>query len=83
MQFANETPPRYILVAVIAEDADPEPIIEWLTAAALQVSPEIGLLAEAPAALTKRNVSLQFLEDSYAADLSAITWAKQQPRGAT
>ena len=83
MQFADEAPPRYVLVAVVSDDADPGPIVEWLTTAALQVPPEIGVLAEAPSALTKRNVSLQFLEDSYAADLSAITWAKQEPRGAT
>jgi hypothetical protein len=83
MQFSDDTPPRYILVGVITDETNPLSIVEWLAAAALQVDSTVGLLAEAPAAVTKRDLSLQFLEDSYGADLSAITWAKEEPSGAT
>jgi len=79
MQFSGHSLPRFVLVAVMVDLGDSEGIVEWLAKAALQVAPQLGVLAEPPIAVTKSRLSLQFLEESYAADLSAITWTKRSP----
>lgn len=75
-------PPEYELTAVVVDDAPVEAVEEWLAAAAIEVDLDIGILASAPAALAKSQMSLELLENSYSADLSDITWKKADPIGA-
>jgi hypothetical protein len=83
MQFSEGSPPRFVLVAVAIDGVNAEGIAQWLVNASLQIPAELGVLGQAPTVLTKRTLSIQFLEDSYAADLSAVTWRKSSPSGAT
>lgn len=74
MQFAEGEPPQFVLWAVVADDSDPAPFETWLSEAALGVPPELGVMAELPQVVSKNRLSLEVLENSYAADLSNITW---------
>ena len=83
MQFDDsETPPRVALFAVVTDDADKDAVLTWLSEAALLVDQELGVVAQMDAG-RKSETPLSLVEDSYAADLSQVTWATEQPRGAT
>ena len=81
-QATEERPAGFTLIAVVVEDAHVDVVVDWLTQAALAVEPALGQLAQAPEALKKTEVSLDFLENSYVADLSDISWGREHPRGA-
>jgi hypothetical protein len=83
MQFSKGSPPRFVLVAVAVDGVNVDDTVDWLVNASLQIPSELGVLAQAPIVLTKRTLSIQFLEESYAADLSAVTWRRSSPSGAT
>ena len=83
MQFdASRTPPWYFLAAVITTDADADAVRAWLARAALSVPAELGVMGADPAAVPKTAISLDFIEQSYSADLSGITWRKSGQVGA-
>lgn len=75
-------PPQYELTAVVVDDAPVEPVEDWLAAAAMQIGVDLGIMASPPAALSKSQLSVELLENSYSADLSDITWKKMEPTGA-
>lgn len=76
MQFRTGHPNRFVLWAVVKEGTDPQPFGEWLTQAALHVGDSLGILDREPIVVTKRRLSLDVIENSYAADLSMITWGR-------
>ncbi len=83
MQFYDtETPPRVALFAVITDVADRDAVLRWLSEAALRVDQSLGIVAHMDAA-RRSETPLSLIEESYAADLSQVTWATEQPRGAS
>jgi hypothetical protein len=82
MQFLRGSPPRFVLFAVVTDDASALDIERWMAEAALAVDADLGLLAAPPEVTPKSRLSLTVEEQSYSADLSAITWTKNGPRGA-
>jgi hypothetical protein len=84
MQFDENTEPvRYSLFAVVDQESDEEPVREWLAGIASRVPIELGIgdvLEAAPAA----RISLELIEQSYAADVMQITWrpGRPEPTGA-
>jgi hypothetical protein len=83
MSFTPGDPPRFALLAVIADPAEEGEVAEWMAQAALQVPANVGVMAVPPTAVPKTRLSLTVVEDSYSADLSDITWGKHDARGAT
>lgn len=75
-------PPRYELTAVTVSSSDAAAIEHWLVQAALLIDPSLGVMDSPPVALTKAELSLDVLENSYSANLSDITWKKWDPKGA-
>lgn len=73
---------QFALVAVITNPEDRDQARRWLAEIAADVSPDLGVAAQL-VALTRDELSLQVLENSYAADTSAITWKGEIPSGAT
>jgi hypothetical protein len=82
MQIGADSP-SYSLFAVVTPACDRRGALEWLTRAALAVDPELGVMAQEPLVLTKAQLSLELLEQSYSADLSDVSWGGSPPRGAT
>jgi hypothetical protein len=83
MQFdETETPPQVALYAVIADDANPEVVRQWLAAAASRVRTDLGVISGIDVG-TKAEISLALVENTYAADLTQLTWRGQEPTGAT
>lgn len=79
MQFDVTTNPvRFSLFAVIAEDAETDAVREWLAGIGSRIPVELGLVDEVEAAAAS-GISLQLIEDSYAADVSQLTWRPNQP----
>ena len=82
MQFDDSaSPPRVALFAVIADSADKQVVRSWLSDASLRIDTELGVVAHIDVA-TKAEASLVLIENSYAADLSQLTWRGEQPTGA-
>lgn len=82
MQFdESATPPRIALFAVVTDSADRQVIRDWLSDASLRINKELGVVAHIDVA-TKAETSLALIENSYAADLSQLTWGGEQPAGA-
>lgn len=82
MQFDDaQTPPHIALYAVAADDADPEQIERWLSAAAQQIPSDVGVVS-AIVVGTRSEISLELMETSYAADVSQLTWSGEEPVGA-
>jgi len=82
MQFDDSaTPPKVALFAVVADSADKHVIKTWLSEASLRINQELGVVAHIDVA-TKAETSLVLIENSYAADLSQLTWRGEQPTGA-
>lgn len=79
---SEERPATFQLLAVINDPTHRDAVRTWLAEAALEVDPALGALASPPEALTKDQVTLGDLENSYSADLSDISWSKNEPKGA-
>jgi hypothetical protein len=84
MQFDENTEPvRYSLFAVVEQENDEEAVREWLAGIASRVPVELGIGDELEAAPAAR-ISLQLIEQSYAADVTQLTWrpGQREPTGA-
>jgi hypothetical protein len=81
MQFRQGEPPRFSLYAVLADEADREAIREWLVDIARNVPPELGI-GDQFEAETAQGISLHLIETSYAADVTQVTWGREEPEGA-
>lgn len=82
MQFDDSaSPPRVALFAVVADSADKQVVRRWLSEASLRINEELGVVAHIDVA-TKAETSLVLIENSYAADLSQLTWRGEEPTGA-
>lgn len=81
MQFGPEDPPEYALVAVILDSADKPLVRSWLADVALRVPRHLGTASRLEA-VTTSEATLHLVENSYAADVSQITWRRTGPRGA-
>lgn len=81
MQFDDSTiPPKIALFAVVSESADKEVVRTWLSDASLRINKELGVVAHIDVA-SKNETSLTLIENSYAADLSQLTWRGERPTG--
>lgn len=79
MQFDENTEPvRYSLFAVLEHESDEEATREWLAGIAARVPTELGIGDELEAASAAR-VSLELIEQSYAADVTQLTWRPGRP----
>jgi hypothetical protein len=79
MSFDESTDPiRYSLFAVLEDEVDEEPVREWLAGIAARVPPELGIADQFEAAPAER-ISLQLIEQSYAADVRRLTWRQNDP----
>ena len=74
-------PPALRLVAVVSDAADERATELWLATAAMNVDAGLGVLDGAPVVTTRAGLTLDYLENSYSADLSDVTWGKEEPRG--
>ena len=82
MQFDDSaSPPRVALFAVVADSADKQIVRTWLSDASLRIDTKLGVVAHVDVA-TKAETSLVLIENSYAADLSQLTWRGEEPTGA-
>lgn len=82
MQFNDQkNPPLYQLYAIVADDADKDDVRRWLSDVALRVKSDLGVLAGIDVG-TRDEVPLSLVEESYAADLSQVTWSTEEPIGA-
>ncbi len=77
----EERPSRFQLIAVIVHESHAAEVREWMTAAALEVDPALGSLGGPPEALTKDELTLADIENTFSADLSDISWRKSEPKG--
>jgi hypothetical protein len=71
-------PIRYSLFAVLENAADEEAVREWLAGIVSRVPAELGIADELEAATADR-ISLQLVEQAYAADVSQLTWRQNDP----
>lgn len=79
MQFDDSsTPLRFSLFAVVDNAQDADTVREWLAGVARRIPAELGIGDELEAAPAER-ISLQLIEQSYAADVSQLTWRQAQP----
>jgi hypothetical protein len=74
-------PPRYVLVAIVAKGADRDGVRTWLAKVAASVPAELGVAQQLQVA-SKSEASIELLENSYAADVTQITWRSSGPTGA-
>jgi hypothetical protein len=81
MQFGPGEPPEYALVAIVLEDSDKLVVRKWLADVALRVPADLGTASRLEA-VTSKEASLHLLENSYAADVTQITWRRGGPQGA-
>jgi hypothetical protein len=79
MQFDDSTAPvRYSLFAVVERESDEDAVREWLAGIASRVPIELGIADELEAAPAVR-ISLELVEQSYAADVKQLTWRPGRP----
>jgi hypothetical protein len=81
MQFGPGNPPDYALVAVVLDPADKPLARKWLADVAFRVPRRLGTPSRLEA-VTTNEASLHLVENSYAADVSQITWRRGGPQGA-
>jgi hypothetical protein len=82
MQFDESAEPvRYSLFAVVEQESDEEAVREWLAGIASRVPIELGIGDELEAAPARR-ISLELIEQSYAADVTQLTWRPGRPEPA-
>jgi hypothetical protein len=78
MQFSDETtPPKYSLFVVMDNDKDKEKIREWLVQLTLDIPSNLGILSEIEVE-TPQKISFNVIENSYAADVSLLTWPRNR-----
>ncbi len=83
MQFsAQESPPSFVLFAVVCDGGDKEAARRWLAEVGSGVASGTGILAGVDAGY-RSEVSLELLETSYSTDLSRLSWPGPDPRGVT
>ena len=79
MEFDDSTePPRFSLIAVLDDPADEDAVRVWLADIAQAVPAQLGVadrIEAAPATL----ISLHLIENSYAADVTQLTWHPNDP----
>jgi hypothetical protein len=80
-QFRTGEQTRFRLIAVVAPGADRGKVRSLLAEACLDVPTEIGTLDQLVLG-TATEISLDVIENSFAVDVSQITWGRGQPRGA-
>jgi len=79
MQFEETTDPiRYSLFAVLENAADEGPVREWLAGITSRIPQELGI-ADVLEAATADRISFRLIEESYAADVSRLTWRQGDP----
>ena len=80
MRFSDTTtPPTVDLYAVIGDTASVASVNTWLARVVSRIDPKHGLPGQIDIG-TRSEVSLDFLEGSYSADLSDLTWSGENPR---
>ena len=85
MQFDDSGEPvRYSLFAVLDDSADEAEVRSWLARIAQAVPTDLGLADQIEAA-DASGIAFSTIESSYAADVSLVTWRRDQPHpeGAT
>ncbi|MHB8312458.1 MAG: hypothetical protein ACYDD0_04050 [Candidatus Dormibacteria bacterium] len=81
MQFDDQSaPPRFVLFAVVRDEADKDAARRWLTEVGAAVPRHLGVLAGLDAG-NRSETSLELLETSYAADLTRLSWPGPKPHG--
>lgn len=79
MQFDDSSEPvRFSLFAVVEDEQDAEAVRDWLGGVASRIPVELGIGDELEAAPAER-ISLQLIEQSYAADVTQLTWRRGKP----
>jgi hypothetical protein len=79
MDLDDSTKPhQFSLYAVIQDDQDAEQVRTWLADIARAIPVELGVPAQLLAA-TAASISIETLEQSYAADVSRLTWRPNSP----
>ncbi len=74
MQFnPSAQPPEAALYAVIKRQTDSSDVEEWLGTVSREIDASLGFVGRIEVG-TRSQATLQLLEDSYAADLSQLTW---------
>ena len=68
------------LIAVIADDVDPDSVLKWLANVASKIDVKLGAIAHIDTG-TRTQTSLLLIETSYSADLSQLTRGMQEPMG--
>jgi len=77
----TKEPPHVALFAVITDDADRAAIDQWLGDTSIRIDTSLGVVARHQSG-TKSETPLSLIEQSYAADLSQLTWGGESPTGA-
>jgi len=79
MQFDDSgNPVRYSLFAVLDDPADKEDVRAWLAQVSHAVPTALGVADQIEAA-DASGIAFSTIESSYAADVSLVTWRRDQP----
>ena len=79
MQFDDSTSPvRFSLFAVLDNATDEDPVRKWLAEVAVSVPNDLGIADQLEAA-TADGIAFSTIEQSYAADVTQVTWRPGQP----
>ena len=81
-QATSGSPPQYELAAIVVDSSNIDAVTEWMIEAALAIDSAIGTMAGPPHVQTMSGMSMEWIENSYSANLSNITWHKSGPIGA-
>lgn len=81
VQIEPGIPPIFTLFAVILDEDDTETVYNWLASVGLKMPTELGV-ASAPEVATADNTPLSLIENSFALDLTRITYGGEPLRGA-
>lgn len=82
IQFDDRTmPPTFLLFAVIVDGTDREVSRRWLMDVGMAVPDRLGVLGGVDVGY-RSETSLELIESSYSADLSALSWFRSEPHGA-
>jgi hypothetical protein len=74
----SASPTRYSLFAILEDDTDRDEIRAWLSSISQEIPSELGVADEIEAAPASE-ISLQLIQDSYAADVTEVTWRPNDP----
>ena len=79
MQFDDaDNPVRYSLFAVLDDPADEQDVRAWLARVSQAVPTDLGVANKIEAA-DASGIAFSTIETSYAADVSLVTWRREQP----